>query len=123
MNKFHTKRVTMDGVTYPSKGECNRHQQLKLMERARAIRALAYQPKYPLRVNGVTVDTYTADFAYFDGGRQVVEDFKGGPIREADSLRMRIFMALYPSHELRIVDRKGNSKPFRQRAVGERGAA
>lgn len=119
MNKFSAQAIELDGIKYPSKAEANRHQQLKLMERAKAIKALAYQPKYPLKVNGVVIGVYTADFAYFEGGRQVVEDVKGGPVREADSLRMRVFMACYPQHEMRIVDRKGNSRLFRQRAVKE----
>jgi hypothetical protein len=123
MNKFKAKRVVVDGVTYPSKGEADHHQKLKWLERARSIQALAYQPKYPLKINGVVIGNYTADFAYFEGGRDIVEDFKGGEIREADSLRMRVFMALYPTKELRIVDAKGNSKPFKQRAVTTREAA
>ena len=118
MSKFSAQSVELDGIKYPSKAEANRHQQLKLMERARAIKALAYQPRYPLKVNGVTIGVYTADFTYFDGGRIVVEDVKG-IVTEAASLRMRLFMACYPQHELRIVDRKGNSTPFKQRAVKE----
>ena len=118
MNKFSATAIEIDGIKYPSKAEANRHQQLKLMERARAIRALAYQPRYPLKVNGVVVGAYTADFAYFDGGRQIVEDVKG-IITEAASLRMRLFMACYPQHELLIVDRKGNTQPFKQRSVKE----
>ena len=116
MNKFSARAVEVDGIKYPSKAEANRHQQLKLMERARAIRALAHQPKFPLVVGGVTVGVYTADFVYFDGGRQVVEDVKG-IVTEAASLRMRLFMALHPSHELRIVDAKGGWKKFVQRNV------
>ena len=116
MNKFSARSIEIDGIKYPSKAEASRHQQLKLMERARAIRALAHQPKFPLVVGGVTVGVYTADFVYFDAGRQIVEDVKG-IVTEAASLRMRLFMALYPNHELRIVDAKGNSKRFTQRAV------
>lgn len=118
MNKFSAMAIEIDGVKYPSKAEANRHQQLKLLERAKAIKALAYQPQYSLKVNGVVIGVYTADFAYFDGGRQIVEDVKG-VVTEAASLRMRLFMACYPQHELRIVDSKGNSRPFKQRAVKE----
>lgn len=122
MTKYSARKTELDGYTFASKAEADRYAQLKLMERARAIRGLGVHPAYPLKVNGVVIGTYTADFVYFDGGRQVVEDVKGLVTGEA-SLRMRIFMALYPAHELRVVDRKGNSKPFRQRAVSERRAA
>ena len=87
-----------------------------MFERAREIRALAVHPKFPLRINGVLIGNYTADFTFFEAGRQIVEDVKGVVTPEA-SLRMRVFMALHPSHELRIVDAKGGWKKFAQRNV------
>lgn len=122
MSKFGAQKVTIDGVEFASRAEANRYGQLKLLERARDIKALGVHPKFPLKVNGVLIGVYTADFAYFEGGRQIVEDVKGGPIREADSLRMRVFMALYPTHELRIVDRKGGWERFKQRSVAKAAA-
>lgn len=119
MNKFNAKKVTIDGITFASKAEGSRYGMLKLFERARQIRALGCQPEYPLKINGHLIGFYTADFAYYEGGRQVVEDVKGGPIREADSLRMRVFMACYPDHELRIVDAQGRTKKFKQRKFKE----
>ena len=116
MNKFSARKVTLDGIEFASQAEANRYSQLKLLERARQIKALAVHPKYPLKVNSVLIGVYTADFVYFEGGRQIVEDVKGLITSEA-SLRMRVFMALYPTHELRIVDRKGGWERFKQRTV------
>ena len=121
MTKFGARKVTLDGIDFASQAEANRYSQLRLLERAREIKALGVHPKYPLKVNGVLIGVYTADFAYFEGGRQVTEDVKGMVTPEA-SLRMRVFMALYPSHELRIVDRKGGWERFKQRAVTARAA-
>ena len=122
MSKFHARKVTIDGIDFASQAEGNRYGHLKLLERAREIKALGVHPRYPLKVNGVVIGVYTADFAYFEGGRQIVEDVKGMVTPEA-SLRMRVFMALHPTHELRIVDSKGNWERFKQRAVSEREAA
>jgi hypothetical protein len=116
MSKFGARKVTLDGFEFASQAEANRYSHLKLLERAKQIKALAVHPKYPLKVNGTVIGVYTADFAYFEGGRQIVDDVKGMITSEA-SLRMRVFMALYPTHELRIVDRKGNWERFKQRAV------
>ena len=121
MNKFSARKVTLDGIDFASQAEANRYSQLKLLERAREIKALGVHPQYPLKVNGVLIGVYTADFAYFEGGRQITEDVKGIVTPEA-SLRMRVFMALYPTHELRIVDRKGSWERFKQRAVTARAA-
>jgi hypothetical protein len=121
LTKFGARKVTLDGIGFASQAEANRYSQLKLLERAREIKALGVHPKYPLKVNSVLIGVYTADFAYFEGGRQIVEDVKGLVTPEA-SLRMRVFMALYPTHELRIVDRKGGWERFKQRAVTARAA-
>lgn len=119
MNKFNARKITIDGITFASKAEGSRYGMLKLFERARQIRALGVQPEYPLKINGVLIGFYTGDFAYYEAGRQIVEDVKGGPIREADSLRMRVFMACHPEIELRIVDGQGRTKKFKQRQFKE----
>lgn len=116
MNKFSAKKVTLDGMTFASKAEANRYAQLKLMERARAISDLQVQPLYPLVVNGIVIGTYKPDFSYDENKKRICEDVKG-VVTEAASLRMRVFRACYPSIELRIVDRKGNSEVLKQRRV------
>lgn len=121
MNKFGAQKVELDGHTFDSKSEANRYAQLKLLERAKEIKALGVHPTYYLTVNGTTIGTYKPDFAYYEGGRKIAEDVKGMITPEA-SLRMRVFMATHPDVELRIVDRKGGSKPFKQRAVERRAA-
>jgi hypothetical protein len=118
MNKFSAQKTEIDGLTFDSRSEANRYAQLKLMERGKAIRDLQVHPAFPLRVNGTLIGTYKPDFVYTEGKRTIVEDVKG-IVTEAASLRMRVFMACFPTHELRIVDRKGNSEPMKQRRVSE----
>ena len=77
MTKFGAIKQVIDGHTFASTAEANRYSQLKLLERAREIKALAVHPAYPLCINGVVIGKYTADFCYFEGGRQIVEDVKG----------------------------------------------
>lgn len=122
MNKFGAQKVELDGHTFDSRAEANRYAQLKLLERARDIKALGVHPTYFLMINGTTIGSYKPDFAYFEGGRKIAEDVKGMITPEA-SLRMRVFMACYPDIELRIVDSKGGWKPFKQRKVSEARAA
>lgn len=115
VNKFSARKVTLDGFEFASAAEAKRYGELKLLQRAGEIKALGVHPAYPLIINGTPVGKFTADFAYFEGGRKIVEDVKG-IVTEAASLRMRVFMALYPEHELRVIT-KGQSKPFKQRKV------
>jgi len=114
-NKFAARKVIVDGHEFASAAEARRYGELKLLQRAGVIKALGVHPMYPLTINGVTVGKFTADFAYFEASRKIVEDVKG-LVTEAASLRMRVFMALYPEHELKIVT-KGQVKPMKQRKV------
>ena len=85
VSKFHAKKTTVDGIVFDSKREAARYQELKLMERAGAIRDLKRQVRYEL-IPAFDVDgkhyrptAYIADFVYTDAktGKEIVEDTKG----------------------------------------------
>lgn len=83
-NKYHSRKTTIDGITFDSRKEARRHSELLLLERAGAIQNLQRQVKYELipsqRINGKVVErecTYIADFVYEENGQKVVEDTKG----------------------------------------------
>lgn len=95
-NKYHARRIDLDGHEFDSKAEANRFLQLELMQRAGEIRDLELQPRFELIVNKVRIGRYTADFRYFDCRIQqtVVEDVKG--VRTRDYiLRVKLVKALY----------------------------
>ena len=90
MNKYHSKKVSVDGAVYDSKKEYRRHQELLLLERAGAIKDLKRQVKFVLipsqrDAGGKLLErevSYKADFAYTEGGNLVVEDTKGFRTKE-----------------------------------------
>lgn len=84
MNKYHSKKITIDGETFDSRREAKRWEELKLLERAGEIQDLRRQVKFELipsqKVNGKVAEracTYVADFVYTENGNTVVEDSKG----------------------------------------------
>lgn len=95
MSKYHSKKITLNGITYDSKKEAKRHQELLLLERAGAIQSLQTQVKYVLipaqrepdtvgkrggTIKGKLIErecSYIADFVYIEDGQTVVEDTKG----------------------------------------------
>ena len=85
MNKYHNKKIVIDGIEFHSKKEGNRYKELKLLERAGLIRELELQPAFLLiptfKKNGKTYQKtkYIGDFKYFDVelGKYIVEDTKG----------------------------------------------
>lgn len=91
MRKYRNKKVTVDGLTFDSKLEARRYQELKLLERAGEIEDLQLQVKYTLipsqKLNNRVVEravTYVADFVYRlkTNGECVVEDTKGVKTKE-----------------------------------------
>lgn len=94
MSKYHSRKVTRDGVTYDSVHEYNRFKELQLLERAGKITRLNRQIPYELipaqyatvidpktgKEKRVCVERscqYVADFTYWENGKFVVEDAKG----------------------------------------------
>lgn len=99
-NKYHAKKITVNGETFDSQREFQRWCQLRMLEKAGEIEGLQRQVTYTLipeqreqsrdvfrrgvkagqlkpgKVIEKTV-TYKADFVYFERGREVVEDVKG----------------------------------------------
>jgi len=83
MSKFGNTKTIRNGMVFDSKREANRFEQLMLLARAGRVRNLRRQVKYDLRVNGILIATYKADFVYEELERdvwsEVVEDSKGYP--------------------------------------------
>jgi hypothetical protein len=93
-SKYGSRKVTVDGITFDSRKEAARYQELKLLERVEAIKNLQRQVEFELipsqRINGKVAERpckYVADFVYLedlnfkspDGPiwNKVVEDTKG----------------------------------------------
>ncbi len=84
-SKYHSRKVTIDGIRFDSQREASRWQQLKLLQKAGRISELERQVKYVLvpsqrDESGKVIEkqlAYVADFRYKQGGRTVVEDSKG----------------------------------------------
>lgn len=84
VNKYGSRKVTRDGMTFDSQKEYRRFCELRLLERAGKVTDLQRQVKFELipsqRIGGKVVEracTYVADFVYTENGKKVVEDTKG----------------------------------------------
>lgn len=81
VNKFRNKRMKVDGVSYDSKKEYERHCFLKILEKSKEISNLRFhQDKIVLIENPKTI--YIPDFCYDEKGKHIVEDFKGMQTKE-----------------------------------------
>lgn len=102
-NKFGAVKTEVDGITFDSRKEANRYEQLKLLERSGAICNLEIKPVFPFIVNGVTCFKMIPDFAYFERERRIVEDVKSAPTKtRAYRIKKKCIEALY-SIEIREV--------------------
>lgn len=84
VNKYRNHPIEVDGIKFPSKKEANRYLQLVSAARLGIISDLEVQPRWEIKVNGVFICSYTADFSYRDNetGKLHVEDVKGYQTRE-----------------------------------------
>ena len=90
MSKYNAQKTTVDGITYDSRKEAQRAQELRLMLRAGVISNLREQVPYeliPAQKNeyGKVIEravVYKADFVYEEKGKTVVEDTKGVRTKE-----------------------------------------
>lgn len=97
-SKYGAVRTTVNGVTFDSKKEARRYQELLLLGKAGEIWDLELQPRFPLVVAATTgtvrgalqatagtfpgrIGEYRADFAYHDRNGRVVEDVKSPATR------------------------------------------
>lgn len=101
-SKYKAKKTVVDGITFDSKKEARRYQELKLLERAGAIKDLVLQPRFLLqdkfKHKGKTERKieYVADFKYLDikTGRVVVEDTKGYK-PDVYNIKRKLFLKKY----------------------------
>lgn len=100
--KYNNRKTIVDGITFDSKLEAKRYQELKLLEEKGLIKALVLQPKFQLipkfQVNGKTYRQciYVADFSYHDvkTGKTFVEDTKGFRT-EVFKIKKKLFIYIY----------------------------
>lgn len=116
MNKYHSKKVTINGITFDSRKEAKRYNELALLEKAGHIENLQRQVKFVLipaqrepdsigkrggKIKGKLIErecAYIADFVYYENGEMVVEDTKG--MRTKDYIIKRKLMLFI--HKKRI---------------------
>lgn len=101
-SKYNAIKTLVDGIKFDSRKEAKRYQELKLLERAGAIKELELQPRFLLQdkftLDGVTHRKieYVADFKFWDSGRRswIVEDVKGIKT-EVYKLKKKLFLKKY----------------------------
>ncbi len=90
---------------FASKFEATRYGELNLLQKTGQITDLRSQVAYPIKVNGVAICKYIADFQYKNiAGGLVVEDTKGDEkaVTESFKLKRKLMGAVY-GIEIKIV--------------------
>lgn len=108
MNKYNAKKVRIDDITFDSKAEGRRYQELKLLLKAKLISNLILQPEFTLQQkyikNGKVIQAikYRADFLYQENGMFIVEDVKGMKTKDY-KIKKKLFEFRYPCLEIREI--------------------
>lgn len=93
-SKFKSSPVVVDGRRFDSKREAKRWQALKAELIAGRISGLRCQVRFPLKINGVKVAVYCADFVYVRDNRLIVEDVKSAFTAKLPVYRLKKKMML-----------------------------
>lgn len=97
-SKYGNIKTTVDGITFDSKAEAERYQELKYLYRSGQIAGFIRQVSIPLHV-----DRYRADFLVVDvDGSFYLEDVKGYET-EAFKKKKKEIQKLYPWLDFRLV--------------------
>lgn len=118
--KYGAIKTTVDGITFDSRAEARRFCELRLLQQAGEITGLTVHPRYEL-IPGAVIDgisekpiRYTADFAYMEHGKLIVEDVKGAVTRDYE-LRRKM-MLLLRGITIREIDAKtGKEREWRKK--------
>lgn len=114
-NKYHAKKTTVNGITFDSKWEAERYNQLSAMEQSGQIKNLQRQVRFVLQdgyINNkgkkIKPIYYFADFQYTDkDGNKIVEDTKS-PATKTDvyKLKKKLFEAKFTDYIFVEMDKK-----------------
>lgn len=112
-SKYHNKKTIIDDITFDSKLEAKRFQELKILEQAGLIKDLVLQPTYELipsfKKDNKTIRkcTYKVDFSYFDIelNKTIVEDTKGFKTN-VYMLKKKMFEYNYPNLTIKEISKK-----------------
>ena len=121
MAKYHSRKVTRNGMTFDSVKEYKRYCELLLLVKAGAITDLQMQVEFELipaqrepdRVGvrgglkkGKVIEQavkYVADFVYYENGNMVVEDVKSPATKTRDYILKRKMMLYFKGIKIREV--------------------
>ncbi len=103
------------GIRFASRAECRRYQELEMLMLAGEIFDLSVQPRFLLLdkfthpyYGKVRALNYTSDFRYRlteSPGVIVIEEIKG-QMRQAASVRIKLFLSLHPEIDFRLITNK-----------------
>jgi len=109
--KYNNTKIEHNGLTFDSKKEYNRYLYLKSLEDKGVIKYLETQRPYelipPQKLSNGKVERavkYVADFAYFDGLKQMVEDVKGMKKGQAYALFVIKRKLMLQVHGIEIIE-------------------
>jgi hypothetical protein len=109
MNKYHNKKVVVDGITFDSKSEAQRYEELKLLKKAGEIESFVIQPEFELQPSfkkdgqKYRAIKYRADFeVLYKDGTVEIEDVKGMET-QLFKLKAKMFDYKYPDKKLIVI--------------------
>ena len=119
MTKYGAKKTTVNGITFDSKLEAERYQQLMLLEKAGEISQLHLQVEFQI-LKGWT-DPGIALVPEYDSERDIIYTIYQKPMKAGERIRSRFYVADFVYYDTKsrmwiVEDTKGMETPeFRRK--------
>jgi len=97
-SQFHqglqkAKKTLVNDKVFASGAEATCYQELLLLGMAGHLSGLRTQVKFELRINGVKIGSYKADFTYNDEQGRIIVEAKRGHISPTEKFKLRVIKA------------------------------
>lgn len=104
MNKYHNKKININGVVFDSQKEYSRFQELMLLQKSGIISDLQRQVRFEIIPKTATERAayYVADFVYTKAdGKKICEDVKSPMTRKLHDyiLKRKLMKWRYPDYQ------------------------
>lgn len=106
-NKYHAKKIWIDGIAFDSQLEGSYYSNLKLLQRAGVIKGFAMQCRFiVIEGNDETRGTeYVTDFIVFytDGTYEIIDTKSDATTTDTFKVKFKAFKEKYPKLELKLI--------------------
>lgn len=106
-NKYGAIKTWVDGIKWPSQLQAGHYIELKALQAAKIISDLEWEVDFPIKIAGILICNYRADFVFTHKGRNKKVIFESkGKRTDVFNIKWKLMKACYPEYDFELVTDK-----------------